>query len=244
MTQWFTIARILPRRLGLNGSSASAEILAQTLRAMGHEVSVVDVWGPDDVPSAVDIVTLGSCSTSAVAPALTELISLVRIFHRWKETGVMWVAEGMSWHLLGEALITAGGDTVPGAGVFPSTADHRPSRFSGEVQGTDHRGRRCAGYINQFGSAELLEGVKPLLTFDDPPEGLSPHDGLVGENLFATTMGGPALALNPHWAMDIVTSVLGSRSLSPEPGDFHTRVEVAAERARELIHLRLTPRRR
>jgi len=46
MTQWFTIARVLPERLGLNGSSASAEIVAMTLRQMGHEVAIVDIQGP------------------------------------------------------------------------------------------------------------------------------------------------------------------------------------------------------
>ncbi len=119
MTQWFTIARVLPERLGLNGSSASAEILAKSLREMGHEVSVVDVHGPADAPGSVDIVTMGSGSSSQVSPAATELIGLVRVFSQWKKSGAQWVAIGMGWDLLGESLITADGDSVPGAGVFP-----------------------------------------------------------------------------------------------------------------------------
>lgn len=113
MTQWFSIARVLPERLSLNGSSASAEILAATLRHMGHEVSIVDVHGPEDAPGTVDIVTVGSGSTSQIAPAATDLISLVRVFQSWKASGSAWVAVGTGWDLLGEALITAGVKRCP-----------------------------------------------------------------------------------------------------------------------------------
>ena len=168
MTQWFTIARVLPERLGLNGSSASAEIVAMTLRQMGHEVSIVDIHGPQDAPGTVDIVTVGSGSTSQISPAATELIGLVRLFQSWKQSGAYWIALGLGWDLLGEALITAGGDAVPGAGVFPSRADHRTGRFAGEVHGLDYRGRESAGYINQVGTTEILEG-QSLVTLQSPP---------------------------------------------------------------------------
>ena len=242
MTQWFTIARVLPERLGLNGSSASAEIVAMTLRQMGHEVSIVDIHGPQDAPGTVDIVTVGSGSTSQISPAATELIGLVRLFQNWKQSGAYWIALGLGWDLLGEALITAGGDAVPGAGVFPSRADHRTGRFAGEVHGLDYRGRESAGYINQVGTTEILEG-QSLVTLQSPPEGLPVAEGVRGENLFATRLGGPALALNPHWALDIASDVLSSRGLEPEIGEFHQRVDTAAAAARGRIIRRLRSRR-
>lgn len=242
MTQWFTIARVLPQRLGLNGSSASAEIMAMTLRQMGHEVSIVDIHGPQDAPSTVDIVTVGSGSSSQIAPAATELIGLVRLFQNWKHSGAHWIALGMGWDLLGEALTTAEGDAVPGAGVFPSRADHRTGRFVGEVHGFDYRGRESAGYINQMGTTEILEG-QPLVTLEAPPEGLPVTEGLRSENLFATRLGGPALALNPHWALDIASDVLASRGLEPQTDEFHQRVEAAAAEARSRIIRRLGARR-
>ena len=238
MTQWFTIARVLPRRLGLNGSSASAEVMAMTLRQLGHEVSIVDIHGPQDAPSTVDIVTVGSGSTSQIGPSATELIGLVRLFQNWKNSGAHWIAVGMGWDLLGEALITAEGDAVPGAGVFPSRADHHTGRFAGEVHGLDHRGRESAGYINQIGTTEILEG-QSLMTLENPPEGLPVTEGMRGENLFATRLGGPALALNPHWALDIASDVLASRGLEPAIGEFHQRVEAAAAEARGRIIRRL-----
>ncbi len=242
MTQWFTIARVLPERLGLNGSSASAEIVAMTLRQMGHEVAIVDIHGPQDAPGTVDIVTVGSGSTSQIRPAATELIGLVRLFQSWKQSGAYWIALGLGWDLLGEALITAGGDAVPGAGVFPSRADHRTGRFAGEVHGLDYRGRESAGYINQVGTTEILEG-QSLVTLQSPPEGLPVAEGVRGDNLFATRLGGPALALNPHWALDIASDVLLSRGLEPEIGEFHQRVDTAAAEARSRIIRRLRPRR-
>ena len=243
MTQWFTIARVLPERLGLNGSTASAEILAMTLRHMGHEASIVDIHSPADAPSTVDIVTMGSGSTSQLAPAATDLIALVRTFEHWKNSGAHWVAIGMGWDLLGESLITAEGDTVPGAGIFPSRADYRAGRFSGEVRGVDLAGRESAGYINQVGTSELWGDARPLLKLQGVPEGWPEQEGLRAPHLFATRLGGPALALNPHWALDISADVLASRGLHPEPGDFHSRVEAAAARARALIVGRLSSRR-
>ena len=243
MTQWFTIARLLPERLGINGSQASAEILAMTLRQMGHEVSLVDVHGPGDAPSTVDIVTVGSGSTSQLVPAATDVISLVRLFAQWKKSGAHWVAVGMGWDLLGESLVTADGVNVPGAGVFPSRADHRSGRFSGEVWGVDVKGRESAGYINQVGHSELLGDATPLLTLHHEREGFPKTEGLSGSGLFATRLGGPALALNPHWALDIVTDVLASRGVEPERGEFHSRVEDAAAKARAKIVQRLSSRR-
>lgn len=242
MTQWFTIARVIPERLGLNGTTASAEILAMTLRHRGHEVSIVDIHGPADAPSTVDIVTIGSGSSSQIAPAATDLISLVRLFQAWKQSGSHWVAIGLGWDLLGESLLTEQGDAVPGAGIFPSRANHQLGRFSGEVQGLDYRGRQSAGYINQLGSTELLEGVEPLLSLENPPEGWPKSEGLRGDHFFATRLGGPALALNPHWAQDIVTEVLVSRGLSPEIGPPQERIELAARRTREQIAKRLGAR--
>lgn len=242
MTQWFTIARVLPHRLGLNGSAASAEILASSLRWMGHEVSIVDVNGPEDAPSTVDVVTIGSGSTSQIAPAATDVIGLVRVFQNWKRSGALWVAIGAGWDLLGETVVTAEGTRVPGAGVFPSRADHRPGRFSGEVEGVDHLGRHSAGYINQVGTTELLGDAQPLVTLEGLPEGWTPQEGLRVPNLFATRLGGPALALNPHWARDLVTELLASRGILPEWGDRHARLQESASAARALISERLAKR--
>ncbi len=242
MTQWFTIARVLPQRLGLNGSTASAEILASYLRGMGHEVSVVDVNAPEQAPSSVDVVTIGSGSTSQIAPAATDLIGLVRLCQTWKKSGALWVAIGMGWDLLGETLVTAEGTRVPGAGVFPSRADHRPGRFSGEVEGVDHLGRHSAGYINHVGTTEIVGDATPLATLEGLPAGWAPEEGLRAPTLFATRLGGPALAVNPQWAQDLVTELLASRGLLPEWGDFHTRLEESARAARAHISQRLAKR--
>jgi len=149
----------------------------------------------------------------------------------------------MGWDLLGEALITAEGDAVPGAGVFPSRADYRTGRFTGEVRGVDFLGRESAGYMNQVGTTELSDPQTPLWTLENAPEGWPVTEGIRSQHLFATRLGGPALALNPHWAMDIATDVLASRGLAPESGDFHRRVEEAASQARQKITSRLTSRR-
>jgi len=239
VTSWFTIARLLPTSLGVNGSSQNAVVLEKTLSHMGHNVSVVDVNDVADVVSTVDIVCVGSGSGSSVAPAATQLLGLVRTLKQWRDSGAYFFAVGTGWDLLGSHLVLSDDVTLPGAGIFPSSADHRTPRFAGEVTGVDYRGRASSGYVNQVGSSALNEDVEPLLEVTHSASPWTATDGLVGERLMATRLGGPALSLNPHWALDIVTEVLASRGEAARPTDFHDRVEAHASSARALIGQRL-----
>lgn len=239
MTSWFTIVRILPEMLGVNGSSANAEIVRAALVAMGHEVSLVDVHGPHDVVQTADLVCVGSGSGSSVAPAASAIIGLLPALSSWREQGASFCAVGTGWDLLGTHITSASGETIPGAGIFPSTADHRPGRFAGEVCGTDYRGREVAGYINQVGTSTLDDGVAALWTIESAAGEYPAAEGLRSGTLLGTRLGGPALALNPHWCDDIILDMLGARGLEPQETDFHSRVAAAAGFARELIIKRL-----
>ena len=239
MTSWFTIARVLPAMLGVNGSSAGAEIVGAALRRMGHEVSIVDVHSPGDVVRTVDFVSVGSGSGSSLAPAATELMGLVPALRSWQDQGAWFFAVGTGWDLLGHHVVTANDDVIPGVGVFPSSADHRSGRFSGEATGLDYKSRDCAGYINQVGSSTLDEGVGPLWTIDKAAGDYPGAEGLISGSLMATRLGGPALSLNPHWVDDIVAGMLAARGLEPVRTDFHDRVGDLAERARGAINARL-----
>lgn len=239
MTSPFTIARLLPTMLGSNGSAAGAEILGATLRHMGHEVSIVDIHRPADVVRTVDCVSVGSGSGSSIGPAATELMGLVSALRSWQDQGAWFFAVGTGWDLLGHHVVTATGDLIPGVGVFPSSADHRSGRFSGEVSGLDYKSRDCAGYINQVGSSTLDEGVQALWSIDKASREHSVAEGLISGTLMATRLGGPALSLNPHWVNDIVGGMLAARGLAPEATDFHERVAELATRARGAITGRL-----
>lgn len=239
MTSWFTIVRVLPEMLGVNGSAANAEIVGATLRAMGHEVSVLDVASAREVVSTVDLVCVGSGSGSSVAPATTELISLVPALASWRADGASFFAVGTGWDLLGRHVTDAHGRVTPGAGIFPSTADHRTGRFAGEVAGSDYHDRATAGYINHVGSSVLDDGVSSLWTIDAASGDYPASEGLVSTRLMATRLGGPALALNPHWCDDLVAEMLSARGLAPVQTEFHARVAHAADRARSLISQRL-----
>lgn len=239
MSSWFTIARLLPQTLGINGSSQNALILEKTLSQMGHQVSVVDINDPADLVSTVDIVCVGSGSGSSVKPAATQLIGLVRALTEWRHAGAYFFAVGVGWDLLGSHLVLSEGETLPGVGVFPSHATHETSRFAGEVSGVDYQGRPSAGYVNQVGHSTLDSGVSPLVTISHSSKPWETQDGLIAHGLMATRLGGPALSLNPHWALDIAQAVVASRGLTAQPTAFHDRVESLAVSARALIDQRL-----
>lgn len=239
MTSWFTIARVLPAMLGVNGSGAGAEIVGAALRRMGHEVSMVDVHSPGDVVRTVDFVSVGSGSGSTTGPAATELMGLVPALRSWQDQGAWFFAVGTGWDLLGHHVVIGSGDVIPGVGVFPSRADHRSGRFSGEVSGLDYKSRETAGYINQVGHSTLDEGVQALWTIEKAAGQYPVAEGLVAGTLMATRLGGPALSLNPHWVDDIVAGMLTARGLAPVATDFHERVGELAASARGAINNRL-----
>ncbi|MFT6973717.1 MAG: CobQ-like glutamine amidotransferase family enzyme [Pontimonas sp.] len=235
----FTLARLLPLVLGLNGSAANAEILAQALEHSGHDAHIVDVHSLGDAPAEVDAVCVGSGSASSMRPAAAQLIPLLGVVNRWRSHGAFFVAVGTGWDLLGVSVTTPAGEVLPGAGIFPSEADHRSIRFSGEVAGVDYRGRPSAGYVNQVGAATLHDGVKALMRVEGSESEYPPAEGLIGKGLLATRMGGPALALNPHWCDDILEDVLERRGESRHTREFHDRVANAADHARAGIERRL-----
>jgi CobQ-like glutamine amidotransferase family enzyme len=239
MTSWFTIARVLPSMLGVNGSGAAAEIVGAALGHMGHEVAIIDVHGPSDVVRTVDFVSVGSGSGSSTGPAATELMGLVPALRSWQDQGAWFFAVGTGWDLLGHHLVAEAGDVIPGVGVFPSSADYRLGRFSGEVSGLDYKSRETAGYINQVGRSTLDDGVQALWSIDTASGDYPAAEGLISGTLMATRLGGPALSLNPHWVDDIVTGMLTARGLAPVATDFHERVVDLAERARSSINARL-----
>ena len=232
------IARLVPDLLGLNGSSANAEILAEYLRHAGQSVDVVTVSSPETAPGLVDVVCVGTGSASSLSPAATAIIPLARVLGKWREAGAWMCAIGTGWDLLGQSVITPAGETLPGAGIFASRADHRRARFSGEVVGEDYQGRSSAGFVNQVGEVVLESGAQPLVNVEAPGE-YPGSEGLIGERLLATRFGGPALALNPHWANDIAHSVVEHAGGVFQRTAFHDRVDAHAARARDLINSRL-----
>jgi CobQ-like glutamine amidotransferase family enzyme len=235
----FTIARLVPRMLGLNGSSRNASVLASYLKHSGHTIEIVDVDAPGDAPAQVDAVCVGSGSASTLRPAATLIIPLVRVLAQWRTHGAHVVAVGTGWDLLGHTVTTPEGEVLPGAGILPSHSDHGGTRFSGEVAGVDYQGRASAGYVNQVGHVKLEDGAKPLMEIDAPESGYPREEGLVGDNVFATRVGGPAFALNPHWCEDVASSLLQARGETLQRTEFHSRIDHAAREARRLIEARL-----
>jgi len=239
------IVRLLPGLLSINGSLGNAEILASTLTRMGHTVSVVDVSGVGDVAVSPDVVCVGSGSTSTLQPALTALVPLATTLHGWADDGTAFFAVGTGWDVLGQEITVAHDQVLPGIGIFPSNADHRPGRFAGEVAGVDYKNRDTAGYINQVGQSTRQSGT-PLMTITHQAHPIPREEGIVFGPLFGTKLGGPALSLNPHLRDDVIDAVLARRGLGSvakceAPGftEFQTRVDQLAAAARAKILARL-----
>jgi CobQ-like glutamine amidotransferase family enzyme len=245
MTTSLVVARLLPDLLGINGSAGNADILAATLTRMGHHVVTVDVNQVGDCPHPPDVVVVGSGSTSVLHPALTALIPLASALNAWAKAGVPFVAVGMGWDVLGQDIVDSQGNTIPGVGVFATSADYRPGRFSGEVAGSDYRGRPLAGYINQVGTSTRRRGT-PLATLTQSAKPIALEEGVSDRHLFGTRLGGPVMSLNPALRDDVIDIILSRRNQDlaadcTHPGftEFRTRVDFLAARARAGVVSRI-----
>lgn len=241
-----TLVRLLPDTLNLNGSLGNAEVLATRMRWWGVDVTVTDVTRGDTVGEAPDLVVLGHGTSSMVTPASEVLGSWRDTLRRWADEGTHWFGAGLGGDLLGESVaIDATVPHTPGLGLTDVRTTLRVKRASTEVSGLDDQGREVAGYLNDAALREAHDAA-PLLTFLPVPGGTwlggngEQGEGVHSERLWVTAVSGPFLALNPHVADDIISSVFASRGLPlPKPTEDHARVDSAAETARAWIRSRL-----
>ena len=137
---------------------------------------------------------------------------------------------------------------IQGLGVFPSRSLRGEIRASRECFGYDEFENLTTGYANHSAEIELLAGAKPLIKLKSGFGNSSIHpapevagEGLIQENLMASRLNGPLLAINPHIAdrfIELIARRVGFdyRALNENSA----RADRFAASAREELRQRLT----
>lgn len=212
---------LLPAQLGQNGETGNLTCLTQRLSWAGHKSSVQIFDGSSPVPTNIDAVFIGSGTLAGALEALGKLRDQASALRELALSGVPFFAIGLGWEILGQSIKLLDGETVAGAGVFPSRSTRVNRQASVECYGYDSNGTLTTGYANHSSEIEIFSEANPLIQLAVGFGNSSllsakqrPDEGLISGNLMAARLNGPILPLNPHIADQFLSLVAAKSGIS------------------------------
>jgi CobQ-like glutamine amidotransferase family enzyme len=205
-----TVLRILhlyPAELGINGDAGNVTALVERARWRGIEAEVVRHQVGGVLPEAADIVHIGSGPLSSQRAVLEDVQRIAPTLRAWRDAGIPILAIAGGWQLLGTELVTADGERLAGAAVFPTRAQLGATRHVGEIVVRTGQGT-LAGFENHS-AATTLEGAEPFGTIvsgTGNDGGLT--EGVVVAAAIGTHLHGPVLPMNPSLADRMLVTAL------------------------------------
>ncbi|UAJ78019.1 cobyric acid synthase [Leifsonia sp. ZF2019] len=229
------ILHLYPRELGINGDAGNVLALAERAHWRGVETEVVTHTPGADLPASVDIVHIGSGPLSAQRAVHADVVNIAGRLRDWRDAGVPILAVSGGWQLLGRELVTPDGETLAGAGVFPSRAVLGSARHVGEIVVRTAETGTLAGFENHSARTEL-EGGEPLGRVLSGTGNDGSVEGVTVGAAIGTHLHGPVLPMNPALA-DLLLATALRGELPPVPQT--ERVDRYATNARRAIAERL-----
>ncbi|WP_345764569.1 type 1 glutamine amidotransferase [Diaminobutyricibacter sp. McL0608] len=216
------ILHLYPRELGINGDAGNVTALVKRAEWRGLEATVHHHDVGDELVTAVDIIHIGSGPLSSQRIVHEDVLRIAAALRELASSGVPLLAVAGGWQLLGHQLVTSDGETLAGAGVFPSLATLGTERHVGEVV-VDSADGVLAGFENHSAATVLDAGSEPLGTVVEgfgngaDPTGRRVEGVRVGESV-GTHLHGPVLPMNPVLADRMLAAALALRGEElPQP---------------------------
>ena len=229
------ILHLYPRELGINGDAGNVLALAERARWRGIEAEVVSQAPGGELPASADIVHIGSGPLSAQRAVHADVLSIADRLRDWRDAGVPILAIAGGWQLLGRELVTPEGETLAGAGVFPSRAVLGAARHVGEIVVRSTELGSLAGFENHSARTEL-EGGEPLGRVLSGTGNDGASEGVTVGASIGTHLHGPVLPMNPVLADRLLATALRAELPAVPQTE---RVDRYATNARRAIAERL-----
>lgn len=216
MTAPLNILHLYPRELGINGDVGNVTALVKRAEWRGLTTNVHRHDIGDELVTGVDIVHIGSGPLSSQRIVHADLLRIAPALRDLAAAGVPILAVAGGWQLLGHQLVTADGESLAGAGVFPSRATLGSERHVGEIVVESVDGA-LAGFENHSATTVLDDGAVPLGAIvegrgNGPDASGRRVEGVrVGES-FGTHLHGPVLPMNPVLADRLLAAALAARA--------------------------------
>lgn len=205
-----SIALLYPELLGTYGDGGNALVLVERARRRGIDVELVHVAVSDDVPEAsMYLLGGGEDGPQRLGADLLRGSS----FRARVEDGAFVFAVCAGLQVLGTSFAVEGDDEFEGLGLVQALTQRGTTRSVGELA-VDVNGSVLVGFENHGGRTLLGPGVEPLGTVQRGRGNDGVVDGFRTASIWATYAHGPVLAMNPWFADEILSHVLG-RELEP-----------------------------
>jgi lipid II isoglutaminyl synthase (glutamine-hydrolysing) len=209
----FTVLRVVtvyPELLSTYGDGGNALVLTARARRRGVEVESVAVSLGSPL-SAGDIYLFGGGEDGPQRQAADALRTDGTLRERVDEGAVVFaVCAGLQ--ILGESFAVDGDAQYQGTGLLPVSTQRSETRRVGHLLG-EAAGRRVVGFENH-GGVTTLNGSAPLASVVRGFGNDGVTDGVRAGRVIATYAHGPALALNP-WLADELLSLATGQELDP-----------------------------
>jgi CobQ-like glutamine amidotransferase family enzyme len=220
------IAVLYPELLGTYGDGGNGLVLAERARRRGVEASLELVAMRDELPAA-DVYLLGGGEDGPQRLA-SDLLAHNGFVDRVTD-GSYVVAVCAGLQILGRTFCVDGNDEYQGLGLVDVVTRRGEVRSVGEL--CVRVGEQLlVGFENHGGRTVLGEGVAPLGRVLRGRANDGEVDGYRTDRIWASYAHGPALAMNPWFADEILGTVLG-QELDP----LGTAADLLYARRRQIL---------
>lgn len=221
------VCHLYPDVLNLYGDRGNLLVFQRRAQWRGIEVDVDQILlGDQGDINSYNFIFIGGGADSRRTLVLKNLEKIALYLIDAVERGVVLLAVGLGFQLLGRYIKAEDGSVIPGAGVFDAYTEMDANRSVGDIllettadlqdelkKAGNNDITTLIGFENHAGRTFLGEEGKPLGRVIKG-EGNNGKDGTEGahyKNAFGTFLHGPLLAKNPHFA-----DLLLAKSLSPQ----------------------------
>ena len=222
--------------LNLYGEYANMEILARSLRNLGHEVRVDELHlGDEKEISGYDLYYMGAGTEQRLKQTIPALLKYKETLQKALDAGKVLLFTGSACDLLGISLTDSEGKTYPclGFGTFESVEGKR--RITGDCVGTmDGVEGDLVGFINKCSVSKNVDRPLISLRMGFGNEKSCGADGFRNANCLGTHVTGPILVKNPKLLNYILSLLLGEETAAIQ--------NEYAEKAYEITHRALLAR--
>lgn len=229
------ILELYSNDLALNGDTGNRRALARRLELAGVEVEQHTYNQGDKLGIMPDIVVIGTGTSSAQRALAEDLAGIAPQLREWSKDGVVFLAAGAGFHLLGNSVKLSADTMIDGVGIFDITVDATAARVVTEAFGIDGQFGLLIGTENHSALTSLASGIAPIGAVRNGVGNGNELEGAVVGNSFGTHLHGPALVLNPVLADHLIGLAVARTGDSYVKNAEHDKLDATVDLAREIL---------